>query len=741
MRASVSDDLVSRRSFLHASLAAAGGLLVGCRVAPGTTGALETPSAAPAPADAPPQPGRFGAYVEILPDDRVILWTPQSEMGQGVHDALPKILCEELEADWRKVEVRLPHFDEAFVNPITKRQRTANSESVAIYYELLRRAGAATREMLVVAAARQWKVPREQCSAAASHVTHAPSGRSASYGALAALAATLPAPQTPALKSPRDFRLIGVSLPRKDTPAKCDGSLAFGIDVRRPDMLYAALRRSPAVTSRLVRFDRDSAMRRRGVIDAFAIADGVAVVADSTWHALQAAEALDAEFDEAAAKDVEHEEIRRRMRAALDDDAAALPGRAFLGGPPFDRDATLAALKTAPRRADFVYEVPFLAHAALEPLACAALVTESSCEVWAPSQQPDRSVDAIAQMTGLSKPAIRFNTTFLGGGFGRKWELDFVRQAVEIANRMKGRPIKLTWTREQEFQHDRYRPAHLVRTRLGLDRQGRILAMHSRTTGVNMWKYQGRAPLPGPPMGDPFATGLLINDRHAIPARYVDYVETDLPIPVGTWRSVSQSMNNFFFESALDDAAALGRRDPLDLRRELLAAEPRALKVLELAAQKAQWDRPLPRGRGRGIALSIGFGSYCAEVVEVSASGKAVKVERIVCAFDCGTVIDPRTLEAQLEGGIVWGLSAARNGRITFENGAARETNFHLGPILNVTECPRIEIHLAPSGDVPGGAGEASVPPVAPALASAIHAATGTRPRRLPIIEVGFELA
>ncbi|MCC6172358.1 MAG: xanthine dehydrogenase family protein molybdopterin-binding subunit [Gammaproteobacteria bacterium] len=730
--------MISRRDFLQVSVASAGGLLVACR-------SLEPEAAGPAPATTAarvvqtPAPVAFGVYVEITPQNRVVIACPQSEMGQGVHDGLPKILAEELDADWSQVEVRLPWADDAFVNPITKRQRTANSESTMVYYDLLRKAGAAAREMLVAAAAAAWAVPAAECSTGGSRVVHAVSGRSASYGELAAAAAALPVPAEPRLKDPAQFRLIGRATPRKDTPAKTDGSAVFGIDVKLPGMQYAALRRSPAASgAKLAGFDREAALRLPGVVDTFEIPDGVAVVATSSWLARKAAEALELRFDESATQGLDSDAIRRRMLAALDDDAAARPGRPAFGGAPYDKAAALAAIAGAPRRLEWTYEVPFLAHAALEPLVATALVTEERCEVWAPTQQPDRSRDTMAQITGLPRERCRLNVTFLGGGFGRKWEVDFVRQAVQVANQAKGRPIKLTWTREQDFQHDRYRPAHIVRTRVGLGRDGAILGMHSRTTGISMWKYQGRPAIPG--MGDPFALGRLINDIYRLPSRHADYVETPDPIPVGTWRSVSSSMNTFFSESALDDVAAATRRDPLELRLALLA-DARAQGVLKLAAEKAGWGAKLPRGRGRGIALSVGFDSYCAEVVEVAVDGDAVKIERIVCAFDCGTIVDPRNVEAQVEGGIVWGLSAARDGQVTFKDGIAEQTNFHTGPILRLNELPRIEVHLLRSSESPGGCGEASVPPVAPALASAIHAATGRRPRRLPLVAAGFTLA
>lgn len=553
------------------------------------------------------------------------------------------------------------------------------------------------------------------------------------------MAAALPAPQSPRLKSPDELKWVGQRLTRKDTPAKCDGSAQFGIDVRVPGMVYAALRRPTVVDGRVTAFDRASIESRPGFVDAFAVTDGVAVLARSTWQAFKAAEALEITVDASRSTGVDTESMRQRMRAALDDDASARPGRPIFSKVPYDRAATDKAIASAPIRREWIYEVPYLAHAALEPLTATAVVREGDCELWAPTQQPDRTLDVMAQVSGLPREKCRLHVTLIGGGFGRKWEVDFARQAMEIARGAKGRTIHLTWTREQDFLHDRFRPAHIVRTRVGLGRDGTILGMHSRTTGINMWKYQGRAPMGNG--GDPFALGLLINDKYAIGNPYADHVETQFPVPVGTWRSVSASMNGFFGESALDDIAAVTRQDPLEMRLKLLASDPRAVAVLRHAAEKAGWSQKLPRGRGRGIALSVGFNSYCAEVVEVSVRGRAVKVERIVCAFDCGRMIDPGIVEAQVEGGIVWGLCAARNGQIRFADGAATDTNFHQSPLLRMNEMPPIEIHLLRTDNRAGGAGEASVPPVAPALAQAIFAATGRRPRRLPIIESGFELA
>ncbi len=736
--ADVSPEVPTRRLFLQASLAAAGGLMVGCSSIDANT--AKVASATPAvTTPVPTGPGSFGLFLEIAPDDTIRIINPQSEMGQGIYDGLPKIVADELDADWNRVAVVMPWSDDRFVNPIIKRHRTANSDSVVSHFALMRQLGATAREMLVAAAAARWQVPVAECTTARSVITHGPTSRTLRYGEVAAAAAALPVPTAPRLKAPADWTLIGRATPRKDTPAKCDGSAVFGIDVRREGMLYAAMARSPAVQSKLISFDRDAVLRLPGVVDAFAIPDGVAVVARSTWQALQAAGKVDAKYDDSAAQGVSSDAMHGRMKAALDDDAAALTGSPIFTKTPFDKAKTLEAIAKAPVRKEWTFEVPYLAHAALEPLTATALFDDSGIRMWAPSQNPEGTKTALAQVSGLPRDKCRLDVTFLGGGFGRKWETDFARQAAQIAVKMKGTPVKLTWTREQDFRHDRYRPAHIVRTRVGLGKDGSILGMHTRTTGINMWKYQGRPSAPGRP--DMFATGLLINDMYAITNPCTDMVETQFPIPVGTWRSVSASMNGFFSESALDEIAAATKQDPLAMRRTLLAAEPRAVAVLDMAAEKAGWSQKLPRGRGRGIALSAGFGSFCAQVVEVSVKAKQVRIERIVCAFDCGLIVDPGNVEAQVEGGIIWGLSAALNGHIDFANGAAIQSNFADAPILRINETPRIEVHLLRTDHKPGGAGEASVPPVAPALAGAIQAATGKRPHRLPFNADGYQFS
>lgn len=714
-----------RRLLLQAAVAVSGGLLL---------------RSSPAATLIPDATARFGAYLEITPAGRIRITSPQSEMGQGIHDALAKILAEELEANWQEVEIVLPTADDALINPVTRRHRTAASESVVIYRDVMRRMGASAREMLVQAAAAQWQLDARECHAEQSAVHHVASRRQLSFGALAAAAAVLPVPQDPLLKSPKDYRLVGRTTPRKDTPPKVTGQAIYGIDVQLPGMLYAALRRSPVVASRVKAFDREAALARSGVVDAFEIDEGIAIVASSTWLAWQAAKEISVEFDEAPAEAFESDALRKAMRTALDADDAARLGRA-LNGPPYDRAATLAALSSAPRRAEWIYEVPFLAHAALEPLCATAVVHADRAEVWAPTQQPDRCRDAIAAITGLPRERCTLHVTFLGGGFGRKWETDFVRQTVtiarELARKRPGTPVKLTWTREQDFLHDRFRPAHVARSRAGISDDGRLLALHSRITGPSIFTFQKRNLPPG--VADPFATGLLINDFYQLPARLADYVETKAPVPIGTWRSVAQSQNGFFAESTIDDIATFTGRDPWAFRRELCAHDPRALAILDRAAQLVRWDKPLSKGRGRGISLSIAYGSYCAEVVEVRVTGRRVQVEKITAVFDCGLMIDPGTVDAQISGGIVFGLSAAIDGDIRFTQGAAVSRNFDSAPVLRMAQTPVIVVDLLRTEHPPGGAGEASVPGVAPALAGAIHAACGQRPRRLPLIADGWE--
>lgn len=688
---------------------------------------------------------RFSAFLEISTDGEIRITTPTSELGQGVFSNLPRILADELDADWADVVPVMPYADAAFVSPITGRHRTANSESVAIYYEQLRGIGAAAREMLVFAAATHWGVPAAECHTTNSRVRHAGTGREATYASLALAAAELPVPEEPRRKRPEQFTLIGRTIERKDVAGKVTGQTVFGIDVRLPNMLFAALRMPPTAGGEISGFDAESIRNMPGVVAVTAVDGGVAVIADNFWRARRAAEALSVEFSPASASGLDSATMRESLHAALDDDAAAVPFPEIdtqnVGSPPrpLDRSEMEQAMAAARQVLTLDYEVPYLAHLTMEPMVCTAQVTDETCELWVPSQQPDRGREAAASITGLPLHAVRLNITQAGGGFGRKWEVDFLRQSVQAAAAVKGRPVQLLWTREQDVQHDFYRPAFATRTRIALS-DDRIAGMHSRISGQSIWRFQAHPRLiPG--MADPTSAALLIYDIYDFPNKYIDSVEIPWRIPVGLWRSVTLSQNSFFAECAIDEAAVALGRDPYALRRDMLHAHPRIRHVLETVAERAGWHAPLPPGRGRGIALSHGFGSICAQVVEVSVDEDQLAIHRITCAFDCGRKIDPDMVLAQMQGGIIYGLSAALRGEINFRNGAVIESNFHDQPVLRFHETPDIVIELIESDAPPGGAGEASVPAVAPALANAIFAASGKRIRRLPLAASGLRLA
>lgn len=721
----------SRREFVKSSAGAS--LMLGLGLQGGLVRSAETDAGL-----------QRGVYLNITPAGRIIITPPTSELGQGIHNALPRILADELGADWDDVDVAPSYADEGFVAEATGRQRTAASEGVKIYLTPLRQLGASAREMLRQAAATAWDVPVGECEVAQSRVVHQASVRQASFGELAAAAGKLSVPESPVLKDPKDFTYIGKSAPRKDLAGKIDGSAVFGIDVVQPDMLHAALAMPARFGARITGFDGAEAKAMRGVAGVVAIDNAVAVVADSFWRAKQAAATVQLELDESAAESLDSESLSAQLQTALADDDSALQfpdidtQASVPALKPLDRDAMASAMDDADQVLELDYEVPYLAHLTMEPMVCTALVTEDRCHIWAPSQHPDGGRALAAELTGLPIDKVRFDITYVGGGFGRKWELDTVSQVVQIAKAFPGSPVKLTWTREQDVQHDFYRPGFATHTRIAL-KDGALAGMHSRIAGQSVWRFQDRNQIPG--TADPTVAALLVSDIYDFPGKYIDFVETPWRIPVGLWRSVTLSQNSFFAESAIDEAAVALQRDPLAFRRELLAAHPRIVAVLDAAAEMADWERQRPPGHGLGVAISQGFGSVCVQIAEVLVTGNSLKLAKIYCAFDCGLQIDPDNIHAQLEGGIVFGLSAALRGDITFDNGAVRESNFNDQPVLRINETPEIAIKLLDSDAPPGGVGEAGVPPVAPALVNAIATASGRRLRRLPLLGDTLTLA
>lgn len=710
---------IDRRDFLGAT---AGGLTLAMM--------LPVPRAAAAKGDVG---ATLSAYVNISPNNIVSVIVPGSEIGQGVFTGLPKILCEELEADWAKVEIHLPTANDAFANPSKKRQSTGNSDAISGYMPLLLKTGAQGREMLVAAAAKQWGVKPAECRAENSMVYHDASKRSVTYGAVANAAAKLPIPAEPQLKSPDQWKLIGKDFIRKDTPAKVDGTALFGADVAAPKLLVATLTTSPVFGGQLKSYNAEAAMAVKGVVKLVEIDNGsgtggLAAVAENYYQAKKALDAAQIEWDSKGGDTWSSASYSKEMHAGLNEAGKPVP--------PTKRGDIEEALKTATKKLEVDYEVPLLAHACMEPMSSTALVTDDACMLWSPTQQQGASRDLAAKLTGLPTENVTLQNTFSGGGFGRKWELDFTRQAVQIAMAVKGRPVRLYWSREEDIQHDYYRPAYVVRMRGGIDKDNNLSAMHAKVVGQSLLAYQKR-PMPI----DFTAIGGAINLGYAIPNTLIEYVEKTPNVPVGFWRSVASSQNAFFAESVIDELAFLAGKNPLDFRRALLKDKPRELAVLDLLAEKSGWGQKLPPGHGLGMSFTPGFGSVLAEVAHVSVLGGQLKVEKIVCVADCGVLIEPSNVIAQMEGGIVYGLSAALFDEITIEKGAVKESNFFDYPMPTLANTPPMEVHLIPSTAKPGGVGETSVPGVAPAIANAIFAATGQRIRRLPLRSAGLSVA
>jgi isoquinoline 1-oxidoreductase beta subunit len=710
---------LSRRGFLQTAGIAAGGLLVGLVGPAARAGEQST---------APLVASNINAYVRISNNDEISIVVPGAELGQGIYTGLPKIIAEELEADWDRVVMRLATADENFNNPNKERQSTGNSDAVMGYFDALRMTGAATREMLIRAAADRWQVPHAECRAKLSRVYHDASDQSLSYGALAEAAAAVPIPADPPLKPRDEYTLLGKSLPRKDALPKITGSAVFGADVRLPEQLFASIKTSPVFGGRVKSLQSEDVASRPDVFKVVELEDGVAVIADSFWEANSALQAIDIEFEFEENSSWNSESISASLQSALDDETA----RPFPGAKG-DAKATIAAADDV---FEATYEVPFLAHICMESMTATAQVTETHCRIWAPHQRQGEARVMAAELTGLPLEQVSLQGTFCGGGFGRKWELDFVRQAVQIAQRAEGRPVTLIWSREQDIAHDFYRPSVASRTRGTLDDSGKLVALHARIAAPSVMTFQGR-PLRIP---DPTIVRGAIGSAYNIPNTLMEYVETNTHIPIGFWRGVSLSHNGFIGESIIDELAHRGGHDPLEFRLQLLGDNVRARAVLKRAAKEAGWGKELDANKGMGVAFSPGFGSLNAQIAEVTVIDDQLKVDRITCVHDCGFAIDPDAVRAQMEGGIVDGLSAALFSKITIANGAVEQSNFHDYRFMRMAEAPEISVHLISSDGPIGGVGEAGVPAVAPAVANAIFIATGKRVRRLPLSDAGLRI-
>jgi isoquinoline 1-oxidoreductase beta subunit len=664
----------------------------------------------------------LNAWVHIAHDDSVTLLIDKSEMGQGVVTSLAMLLAEELEFDWKKVKTEFAPAAPAYFNPLFGLQGTGGSTSIRASWGPLTKAGAAAREMLIAAAAQQWYVEPSACHAENGAVVHNATNKRLGYGALVEQAAKLPVPANPALKDPKDYKYIGKPLKRLDTPGKITGQAGFGIDVRLPGIQHAVVARCPVFGGKVKSFDASKAKTVRGVKQVVQISTGIAVVADNTWSAMQGRRALQIAWEEGANAALSTDTIRKLYL-----EQAEKPGAIARK----DGDAD-AALATAAKRVEAAYELPFLAHATMEPMNCAADVRLGSCDIYAPTQFQTFVQITGAKITGLKPEQVRVHTTYLGGGFGRRAEQDFITEAVEIS-KAAGAPVQVTWSREDDMQHDYYRPAVYSKLVAGLDADGWPVAWKSRIVSPSIMSRF----FPGSVKNgiDESSVEGQANSKYGIPNILVEYALTETGVPVGFWRSVGNSQNGFITECFVDELAKAGGKDPFEFRRKLLANAPRHLGVLELAASKAGWGQSLPAGRTRGIAVVESFGSFVAEVAEVSvdrAQGEA-RVHRVVCAVDCGRHVNPDTIEAQMEGGIAYGLTAALKGQITIEKGRVQQSNFHDYEMLRLNGMPEVEVHIVPSNEAPGGVGEPGTPPIAPAVCNAIFAATGKRLRRLPI--------
>jgi isoquinoline 1-oxidoreductase subunit beta len=723
---------LSRRAFLAAGTAAGGGLLLSVHL-PALT---RDGNAADAGIFAP------NAFVRIGRDGQVTLIMHKVEMGQGTYTSMPMLLAEELEVDLSQVRLEhAPPNDQLYAEPLFGVQETGGSTSVRGNWEPLRQAGATARSLLEAAAAQAWKVDANSCHAARGEVIHGPSGRRLSYGALADKAAALPLPRNIPLKDPKDFKLIGTSAKRLDAPDKVNGTAKFGIDVKVPGMKVALVAACPVFGGKLASVDDSKAKAIKGMHQVVRLDDAVAAVADHTWAAKKGLAALDIRWDEGPHAKLSTRDIVQHLAVASQRSGVVARQQGDPG----------KAMASAAQKVEAVYEVPFLAHATMEPVNCTVHVRPDGCDVWVGTQVPTFAQTAAAKVTGLPPEKVEVHNHLLGGGFGRRLEVDFILRAVEIAKQVAG-PVKVVWTREEDIQHDMYRPYYYDRIAVGLDERGKPIAWTHRITGssimarvtselfpktLRVMRAAGLHNLVAMVRGlDVDAVDGAAEPPYAIDNIRVDYVREEPPgIPTAFWRGVGPTHNIFVVESFIDELAVAAKQDPFEYRRALLDKSPRAQAVLELAAERAGWGRPLPASSGRGISLLHAFGeTYIAEVAEVSVSKDGdVRVQRVVCAVDCGMIVNPDTVKSQMESGIIFGITAALFGEITIKDGRVQQGNFDDYRMLRIDEAPLIEVHLVKSTEPPGGIGEPGTSAVIPAVINAIFAATGKRIRKLPV--------
>ncbi len=698
----------SRRDFLKTTSVTSGGLLMGL-VLPASTavqaaGTLYTPN----------------AWVHIADNNAITLLTARSEMGQGVFTSMPMLIAEELNVDMSQISVQnAPANAAAYTNDLLGAQITGGSTSVRDGWEKLRTAGAQVREMLISAAAARWNVDRSTLRADKG-VVHGPGGKKATYGSLAADASKLPVPAKVALKDPKDFKIIGKATKRLDTPAKVNGSAQFGIDVTLPGMVYAAITQCPVIGGTLKSFDAAKAKSMPGVQNVLDIQGSVVVVADSYWHAKKALETVTVVWDEGAGASIDNASMLAGNRNAAKN-GKVLP----IGEPKGD---VAGAMKTAAKVVEAEYISPMQAHAPLEPMNFTAHYKDGKCEVIGSTQFQQGAQGATAAVLGIKPEDVTVKTTYLGGGFGRRLELDFIMQAA-LTSKAVGKPVKLIWSREEDMTHDFYRPMGVNNLKAGLDASGKPVAMHFKVTSQSVTQRAFGLPVDtfDPFMGEAAVAPYgIANTQH-------DLVIHDTGFRVGYWRAVSHNMNAFANESFVDEMAKAAGKDPYEYRMAMLKDQPRFANVLKLAAEKAGWGKPLPAGRSRGIALMEGYDGMMAQVAEISMKDGHVKVHKVTVAADVGHIVNPETVEAQIKSSVAFGMSAGLMQEITLSKGRVEQTNFHNFPVVRMNDYPQVTVILVPSTEKPGGIGEPATALVVPAIANAVAALTGKRVRKLPL--------
>jgi isoquinoline 1-oxidoreductase subunit beta len=716
---------ISRRSFLKGSLAFTG-LTIAVSVSPLGTRLLNASQAKEALKSFKPN-----LWYEITPNNVVNVFLGASEMGQGTHTALSMIIADELEADWKQVRVRQGGAAKEYHNPLLGEQITVASAAVRGFYEPCRKAAAAGRAVLVKAAAASWGVPENECEAIKGTVTHKKSSRKSTYGQLCLEAAKLEIPKDPPLKKEGDFRYIGKPVPRVDIPSKVKGSAVFGLDVSVPGMHFAVFARPPAYGAKPVSSNEKAALQVKGVVKLVPTPMGIAVCAKSLDAAWKGRQALDVKWDKGALPQMDSEFIEKTFVDELDKP----------GSKAAEKGDAKKALEGAAKKVKSTYFVPYVAHTTMEPINCTAYVRKDQCDVWAPTQGQTGAQMLASQFSGLPPEKVNIHTTYMGCGLGRRAAPDFVIEAV-VASKAIGKPVKVVWTREEDIKYDFFRSATCQRVEAGLDGQGQLIGWSHKAVagsimkdinpkgivnGVDIMSLWGLVDFPGSPDGNSI--------HYEIPNFYLEFLISGLPIPVAPWRSVQNGPNAFVTECFIDEMAQAAGKDPLEFRLALLKESKRVQRVLQVAAEKAGWGKPLPKGQGRGIAQHHCFGTSVAQVAEVAVNEKdgIVKVNRVVVAVDCGLAVSPENVEAQIQGAVINALSTVLKEEVKFSNGGVKSANFDDYDVLRMSEAPEIEVHIVKSSEKMGGIGEPGVPPLAPAVANAFFNATGVRVRRIPL--------